>query len=181
MGWDEVSLRVIKKVAREIAGPLSRLFNCCMRGGHYPTFFKVARVVLVFKSKDPTEFSNYRPISVLPVLLQVFERVLQGRLLEFLDHQGVVIPVQYGFRSGHSTAIAVLDMVEGEGGVEEEQGGYSKPQARSNCHITSFWRKQISQNFIVGTNGTTDGQTNIVSYRGATSRLKSRSWGLHRP
>jgi hypothetical protein len=69
-------------------------------------------VVPVFKSEDPTEFSNYRPISVLPVLLQVFERVLQGRLLEFLDHQEVVIPGQYGFRSGHSTAMAVLDMVE---------------------------------------------------------------------
>jgi hypothetical protein len=73
---------------------------------------KVARVVPVFKSEDPTEFSNYRPVSVCPVLLQVFERVLQGRMLEFLDHQGVIIPGQYGFRSGHSTAKAVVDMVE---------------------------------------------------------------------
>jgi hypothetical protein len=69
-------------------------------------------VVPVFKSEDPKEFSNYRPISVLPVLSQVFERVLQGRLLEFLDHQGVVIPGQYGFKSGHSMAMAVMDMVE---------------------------------------------------------------------
>jgi hypothetical protein len=72
----------------------------------------VAQVVPVFKSEHPTEFSNYRPISVLPVLSQVFERVLQGRLLEFLDRQEVAIPGQYGFRSGHSTAMAVLDMVE---------------------------------------------------------------------
>jgi hypothetical protein len=69
-------------------------------------------VVPVFKSEDPTEFSNYRPISLLPVLLQVFERVLQGRLLEFLDRQEEVIPGQYGFRSGHSTTMAVVDMVE---------------------------------------------------------------------
>jgi hypothetical protein len=81
-------------------------------GGHYPAFFKVARVVPVFKSEDPTEFSNYRPVCVLPVLLQVFERVLQERLLEFLDHQKVVTPGQYGFRSGHSAAMAVVDMVE---------------------------------------------------------------------
>jgi hypothetical protein len=32
MGRDEVSSRVIKTVARDISGPLSRLFNCCMRG-----------------------------------------------------------------------------------------------------------------------------------------------------
>jgi hypothetical protein len=47
-------------------------------------------VVPVIKSEDLMEFSNYRPVSVLPVLLQVFEKVLQGRLLEFLDHQGPV-------------------------------------------------------------------------------------------
>jgi hypothetical protein len=64
-------------------------------------------VVPVFNSEDPTEFSNYRPVSVLPVLLQVFERVLQGRLLVFLDQQGVIIPSQYGFSSGHSMAMAV--------------------------------------------------------------------------
>jgi hypothetical protein len=80
-------------------------------------------VVPVFKSEDPTQFSNYRLVSMLPVLLQVFERVLQGRLLEFLDHQGVVIVGQYGFRSGHSMAMAVLDMVDrvSEGGMEEEE------------------------------------------------------------
>jgi hypothetical protein len=68
-------------------------------------------VIPVFKSEDLTEFSNYRSVSVLPVLLQVFERVLHGRLLE-LDRQGVVIPGQYGFTSRHSTAMAVVDMVE---------------------------------------------------------------------
>ena len=113
-GWDGVAPRVIKGVARELAGSLSRLFNCCMREGHYPACFKVARVVPVFKGKgeDPTEFSGYRPVSVLPVLSQLFERVLKARLLRFLDAHRVIIPGQYGFRSGHSTAMAVLDMVE---------------------------------------------------------------------
>jgi hypothetical protein len=69
-------------------------------------------VVPVFKSEDPTEFSNYRPVFVLPVLLQVFEKILQGRLLEFLDHEEVIIPGQYGFRFRHFTAMAVVDMVE---------------------------------------------------------------------
>jgi hypothetical protein len=71
------------------------------QGGHYPAFFKVARVTPVFNSEDVTEFSNFMPISVLPVLSQVFERVLQARLLEFLDLQGVINPGQYGFRAGH--------------------------------------------------------------------------------
>ena len=70
-GWDGVSPRVIREVAREVSGPLSHLFNCCIRGGFYPGCFKVARVVPVFKGEDPTEFANYRPVSVLPVLSQI--------------------------------------------------------------------------------------------------------------
>ena len=112
MGWDGIAPRVIKAVAKEIAGPLSRLYNCCMREGHYPACFKVARVVPVFKAEDPTKFSNYRPVSVLPVLSQVFERILKSRLVQFLGEHEIIIPSQYGFRSGHSTAMAILDMVE---------------------------------------------------------------------
>ena len=113
-GWDGVSPRVIKGVARELAGSLSRLFNCCMRDGHYPACFKVARVVPIFKGKgeDPTDYAGYRPVSVLPVLSQLFERVLQVRLIRLLDSRGALSPGQYGFRSGHSTAMAVLAMVE---------------------------------------------------------------------
>ena len=71
-------------------------------------------MVPVFKGKgeDPTEYSGYRPVSVLPVLSQLFERVIRVRLAAFLDRHRVIIPGQYGFRSGHSTAMAVLDMVE---------------------------------------------------------------------
>ena len=98
-------------VALVISPPLSRLFNLCMRESYY-RMFKIARVVPVFKGEDPTEFSNYRPVSVLPVLSQVFERVLKERLVAFLEREGVVTPGQYGFREGHSTTMAILDMVE---------------------------------------------------------------------
>ena len=111
-GWDGVSPRVVKAAAGELAGPLARLYNCCMREGYYPECFKIARVIPVFKGEDPTQFSNYRPVSVLPTLSQIFERILKRRLVQFLDQQGVIIPGQYGFRAGHSTAMAILDMVE---------------------------------------------------------------------
>ena len=85
-----------------------------MREGHYPACFKVARVVPIFKGKgeDPTDFAGYRPVSVLPVLSQLSERVLQARLVGFFEKKGVLAASQYGFRSGHLTAMAVLDMVE---------------------------------------------------------------------
>ncbi len=64
--------RIVKAVAWEIAGPLSWLFYCCIRGGYNPGCFKVARVVPIFKGDNPTDFANYRPVSVLPVISQIF-------------------------------------------------------------------------------------------------------------
>ena len=58
------------------------------------------------------EFSNCRPVSVLPILSQVFERVLKVRLVGFLEKERVITPGQYGFRAGHSTAMSVLDIVK---------------------------------------------------------------------
>merc|ERR1712015_294333 len=110
--------------SREISGPLSRLLNCCIRGGFYPGAFKVARVVPVFKGGDPTEFSNYRPVSVLPVLSQLFERVLKVRLVEFLEKEGVITPGQYGFWAGHSGWVLPWGLQGGEGG-SRLQGGES--------------------------------------------------------
>ena len=74
----------------------------------------------MFKSEDPTEFYNYRPLSVLPVLSQIFERVVKVRLVAFLEKHKVIVHGQYGFRAGHSTAMAVLDM------VEKVRGAWSK-------------------------------------------------------
>ena len=64
------------------------------------------------KGEERTEYAGYHPVSVLPVLSQLFERVLRARLVGFLDRHRVIILGQYGFQSGHSTAMAVLDMVE---------------------------------------------------------------------
>ena len=67
-------------------------------------------------------YANYRPVSVLPVLSQIFERVIKVRLLRFLERHLVIILGQYGFRQGHSTAMAVLDM------VKRVRGAWQKPQ-----------------------------------------------------
>jgi hypothetical protein len=61
--------------------------------------------------------------------------------------------------------------------IERKNNVDTKPQARINFDVTSFRRKQVLQNFIVGTDGPTDGWTDGrmdgVNYRGATSRLKT--------
>jgi hypothetical protein len=58
-----------------------------------------------------------------------------------------------------------------------KQGGYSKPQARSNCHVTSFQSNQISQNFIVGTDGLTDRRTDGPTDRRTDEPMDRRTDG----
>ena len=111
-GHDGFSPAVLHFVSSEVSPPLSRLINSCLEVGHFPDFLKVARVTPVFKDGDPTQFGNYRPISVLSVISKIFERVIQTRLLGFLKRQGSLLVSQYGFRRGHSTYMAILDMVE---------------------------------------------------------------------
>ena len=111
-GHDDFSPSVLCWISKEISTPLSGLINACLEVGFFPDFLKVARITPVFKSGDPTQFGNYRPISVLSVISKIFERVIQGRLLGFLKEQGHILNSQYGFRRGHSTYMAILDMVE---------------------------------------------------------------------
>lgn len=73
---------------------------------------KMARIVPIFKSGDRNNLSNYRPISVLPTLSKVFERVVYNRLSDYINKFNILSNSQYGFRKGSTTSMAILDLVE---------------------------------------------------------------------
>ena len=70
--------------------PLSSLINSCLEAGYFPNFLKVTRVTPVFKGDDTTQLGNYRPISALPAISKIFERVINERLVYFLQRQGSI-------------------------------------------------------------------------------------------
>ena len=111
-GFDSIAPAMIRHVSDQMSVPLSRLINACIQAGYFPDFWKVARVTPIFKAGDPTSFGNYRPISVLPVFSKIFERIIQERLVSFLNGQGQLFNAQYGFCRGHSTSMAIIDLVE---------------------------------------------------------------------
>ena len=76
-----------------------------------PDELKIAKVLPLFKSENCHIFNNYRPISILPVLLKVFEKIMHQRLIKFLDSHNLLYKYQFGFRKYHSTemALAVLN------------------------------------------------------------------------
>ncbi|CAN0002809.1 unnamed protein product, partial [Heterosigma akashiwo] len=95
VGLDGVSPRVLKHCAKDLDGPLARLFQKVERAADFPDSWKVTRVTPVYKKGDATDPKNYRPVSVLPTLGTTFERVLMPQLSSFLNEH--IPPEQFGF------------------------------------------------------------------------------------
>ena len=72
--------------------------------GIVPDQMKIACVIPLFKSGEQKNFSNYRPVSVLPIFSKPLERVVYNRLIDCLDEFNILYSNQYGFRKNHSTS-----------------------------------------------------------------------------
>ena len=112
-GPDSVSVKVVKKVIRlpVICETLSQIFNCSMFTGVVPDQMKIARVTPIYKKGDDNELNNYRPISVLPIFTKILERCMYNRVIAFLEKFKVLYSKQFGFRRGHSTSSAILELI----------------------------------------------------------------------
>ena len=111
-GWDDISAKIVKKTYRSFISPLVHIMNLSILSGVFPSEMKIARVVPLFKSGDPTIFSNYRPVSVLPLFSKILERLMYTRLLSFINVHNVLYAYQFGFRFGHSPGLALVLLVD---------------------------------------------------------------------
>ena len=110
-GFDGISNIVLKGIAEPIKAPLSIIFNKSLVEGYFPDKMKIAEIIPAFKSKDKHLLSNYRPISLLPVISKVLERIVYKRLYSFLTQKQLLYESQYGFRNNHNTVQAVTELL----------------------------------------------------------------------
>jgi len=73
---------------------------------------KLANIIPIFKAGDTSIIGNYRPVSLLTTVSKVFERAFYSRLLTFITHHKILYELQFGFRGGHSTHLAVIKLME---------------------------------------------------------------------
>ena len=110
-GYDNINNWLLKKIVSVIKKPLCVIFNKSLRQGIYPNLMKIAKVIPLFKSGDRKIPDNYRPISLLPVISKVLEKIVYVRMLRHMDDNNIVYPRQYSFRHGFSTSDAVTNLV----------------------------------------------------------------------
>ena len=79
-----------------------------IRTGSFPDCWKTARIVPIPKKGSNTNPGNYRPVSILPILSKVFERIIYTLVSEYLNVNSPISPYQFGFSSGKSTTSALL-------------------------------------------------------------------------
>lgn len=92
--------------------PLLHLCNLSILNGVFPNELKIAKVIPIFKSGNVIDIANYRPVSVLPAFSKLFERIMYNRLIDFINKNNLLYKYQFGFRSNHSTAMALLLLVD---------------------------------------------------------------------
>jgi hypothetical protein len=83
---------------------LAQLFIAVLLKGYFPAKWKVAQIILILKpGEPPNELTSYRPISLLPIVSKVFEKLLLKRPLRMVENNRLILSQQFGFRKRHST------------------------------------------------------------------------------
>ena len=111
-GWDGFEPKIVKGIKNCILTSLVHICNLSITTGIVPNHMKITNVVPIFKSGDDTLFTNYRPVSVLPIFSKVLERLVNNRLIAFLDKYKVIYEYQFGFRKKNSTHLALISLID---------------------------------------------------------------------
>ena len=124
-GCDGIPVRAVKLFGSHIADPIATIINSSLKEGVVPIQWKSAVVRPIEKKKGCVSLDNYRPISVLPVMSKIMERVVYNHRMSHLLNSNLISECQSGFRPRHSTQDVLL-------------------------YITDQWKKAIDNSLYTG-------------------------------
>ena len=109
-GPDGISGNMIKLCGHHLGKPLKIIFSNILKTGKFPDQWKEANVTPIHKKNDKQLYSNYRPISLLPLLAKVFEKILFKHVYNHLISNNLISKNQSGFRPGDSCTNQLLTL-----------------------------------------------------------------------
>ena len=108
VGADGLGFKFLKDSLIVLAFYFTIIINTSIVTGVYPSLWKLALVIPFYKSGDSNEAANYRPISILPILSKLLEKIIANQLMEFLENNKLLSNTQHGFRKNLSTETALI-------------------------------------------------------------------------
>ena len=107
---DLLSSKILKDAFLVLTLQLVYLFNLSLSTGMFPSKWKVATVIPLFKGGVKTDVGNYRPISLLPLPGKILEKIVHKRISMFLENNNMLCDDQYGFRKERSTTHSIVNL-----------------------------------------------------------------------
>jgi hypothetical protein len=104
---DGLTNKIMKSCRQQFSKPLTYVINKSLSTGVYPERLKYAIINPIHKKGDKTLISNYRPTSLVTGFAKVFETAIFRRLSDHTETHKIILPEQFGFRSGLSTEDAI--------------------------------------------------------------------------
>ena len=111
-GPSNIPIWAIKDGIDELKVHLTYIMNLIILNSSFPDSLKLANVTPVYKKGDKSDPTNYRPISVTPVLSKIFEKILVNQISKFLIDNEILNPTQFGFQVRKSAQDALLYLSE---------------------------------------------------------------------
>ncbi|CAB3993279.1 Hypothetical predicted protein [Paramuricea clavata] len=111
-GIDNIPPGILKDCSTVVKDPLAHIINMSLCTGVIPSEWKVAKVIPVHKKGPINDFDNYRPISILPAVTKVMERIVHDQLMNYLEINHLINDSQFGFRPKRSTQLAVTLLLD---------------------------------------------------------------------
>ena len=111
-GIHSLPIKILKSIHDIISPTLSIIVNSSFSNGIFPDILKQAKVTPIKKPGNSTNISNYRPISILPSISKIFEKIIHKQLYSYLEENNILFINQFGFRNKKSTTQAILNFTQ---------------------------------------------------------------------
>jgi len=108
-GYEGISIQLLKETISNILQPITHILNRSFVIGIVQWDLKIVKVIPIYKSSVQSLLKNYRPLSLLPAISKILEKIRYKRFLSFLEP--VLFKYQYGFRPNHSTIHPIIQLL----------------------------------------------------------------------
>uniref|UniRef100_A0A2A4JF59 Reverse transcriptase domain-containing protein n=1 Tax=Heliothis virescens TaxID=7102 RepID=A0A2A4JF59_HELVI len=119
-GHDCITLTMLNLTLPQTLPVITHIINCSIVSSTFPDQWKIALVKPLPKTTNPTDVKDLRPISILPCLSKVLEKVICRQLTQFLEDNHILPELQSGFRKRRGTATALLDVTDNILGAQDK-------------------------------------------------------------
>lgn len=111
-GFDLITGKILKEASSKCLVAIRNIFNAILRQSYFPAQWKIAQIKMIPKpGKDLNQTPSYRPISLLPILSKLLEKLILKRLQPVIERRKLIPQHQFGFRNEHSTVEQVHRIV----------------------------------------------------------------------